>query len=81
MKIDHLNYKNMDLKSSLSNYGDTVTQIIHFKGGEKRTFHGVLTKSLKQGQFTKMQCKNGSILMINDKNVLCIEVFYEKDKK
>jgi len=71
----------MHLEASISNYSEYVTQIIHFVGGEKRTFHGVNTKSIKQGQFTKMECKNGSILMVNDKNVLCIEVFKEDNKK
>ena len=69
---------NLNLKSSLVDYSKCVTQIIHFIGGEKRTFHGVLTETIKQGQFTKMQCKNGTVLMINDKNVLCIEVFKEE---
>ena len=67
----------MDLKSSLSNYGDTVTQIIHFKGGEKRTYHGILSESIKQGQFTKLVCQDGTMIMINDDNVLCIEIFKE----
>ncbi len=69
----------LNLKSTISNYSKYVTQIIHFVGGEKRTFHGVLTETIKQGQFTKMQCKNGTVLMINDKNVLCIEIFKEED--
>tara|TARA_R100000544_G_scaffold37028_1_gene26829 strand:- start:423 stop:638 length:216 start_codon:yes stop_codon:yes gene_type:complete len=68
----------LNLKSTLSSYSKYVTQIIHFVGGEKRTFHGVLTETIKQGQFTKIQCKNGTILMVNDKNVLCIEIFKEE---
>lgn len=67
----------MNLEASIASFSEYVTQIIHFVGGEKRTFHGVSTRSIKQGQFTKMECKNGSILMINDKNVLCVEVFKE----
>ena len=66
-----------NLKSTVNEQGKTVTQIIHFIGGEKRTFHGVMTKTIKQGQFTKFELENGSIIMINDKNVLCIEVFKE----
>jgi len=69
----------LNLKSSLIDYSKCVTQIIHFIDGEKRTFHGVLTETIKQGQFTKMQCKNGTVLMVNDKNVLCIEIFKEED--
>ena len=66
-----------NLKSTVNEQGKTVTQIIHFIGGEKRTFHGVMTKTIKQGQFTKFELENGSVIMINDKNVLCIEVFKE----
>jgi len=68
----------LNLKSTISSYSKYVTQIIHFVGGEKRTFHGVLTETIKQGQFTKIQCKNGTVLMVNDKNVLCIEIFKEE---
>ena len=66
-----------NLKSTVNDQGDTVTQIIHFKGGVKRTYHGILSKSIKQGQFTKMKCKDGTMLMVNDDNVLCIEIFKE----
>ena len=66
-----------NLKSTINDQGKTVTQIIHFKGGIKRTYHGILSESIKQGQFTKMKCKDGTMLMINDSNVLCIEVFKE----
>mgnify|MGYP003642652445 FL=1 len=71
--------KDINLQSSLTSYSKCVTQIVHFIGGEKRTFHGVLTETIKQGQFTKIKCKNGTIIMINDKNVLCIEIFKEED--
>ena len=68
-----------DLKSTISHEmkSKTVTQIIHFIGGIKRTFYGILPKSLKQGQFTKFQTLDGRIIMINDENVLCVEVFEE----
>ena len=67
-----------NLKSTVNEQGETVTQIIHFVNGIKRTYHGILSKSIKQGQFTKMKCKDGTMLMINDNNVLCIEVFKEE---
>ncbi len=67
-----------NLKSTVNEYGEVVTQIIHFKGGIKRSFHGILSDSIKQGQFTKMKMKDGRMLMINDENVLCIEIFKEK---
>ena len=66
-----------NLKSTVNEQGETVTQIIHFINGVKRTYHGILSKSIKQGQFTKMKCKDGTMLMINDNNVLCIEIFKE----
>ena len=67
----------VDLESSTKKQGKWVTQIIHFKGGIKRTYHGIVSDSIKQGQFTKMLCKDGTMLMINDENVLCIEIFKE----
>jgi len=56
---------------------ETVTQIVHFKDGVKRTFNGVIPETIRQGQFTKFKLKDGSMIMINDANVLCIEVFTE----
>jgi hypothetical protein len=68
-----------DLKSSVTEVvGELTTQIIHFIGGEKRTFHNIESTTIRQGQFTKFKQKNGPWIMINDKNVLCIEVFNEK---
>lgn len=68
----------MNLKSSINSQGETVTQIIHFVGDVKRTYHGIISESVKQGQFTKLKCIDGTMIMINDKNVLCIEVFPEQ---
>ena len=65
----------MDLQSSVKKQGRYVTQIIHFVGGEKRTFENIETSVIKQGQFTKLTTADGRMIMINDKNVLCIEVF------
>tara|TARA_B100000131_G_C17606930_1_gene405976 strand:+ start:37 stop:279 length:243 start_codon:yes stop_codon:yes gene_type:complete len=66
-----------NLQSSVVEVGEYVTQIIHFVGGEKRTYHNIDSKSIRQGQFTKFRQKDGTWIMINDKNVLCIEVFEE----
>ena len=57
-----------------------MTQIIHFKDGVKRTFSGILPDTLKQGQYTKMSTVDGRMLMVNDDNVLCIEVFAEGEE-
>ena len=67
-----------NLKSSVNKLSKTVTQIIHFKGGIKRTYHGILSESIKQGQFTKMMCEDGTMLMVNDDNVLMVEIFSEE---
>lgn len=67
----------MDLQSSIKSQGEYVTQIIHFIGGEKRTFENIKSTTVKQGQFTKLSTKDGRMILINDKNVLCIEVFTE----
>lgn len=66
-----------DLQSSLREKGDYVTQIIHFVDGVKRTFEGVSTSKIKQGQMTKLELKDGRTVLVNDTNVLCIEVFSE----
>jgi len=71
--------KKIDLKSSVGDkyFTDTktVTQIVHFKDGIKRTFNGILPETIRQGQFTKFKLVDGSMILINDINVLCIEVF------
>ena len=69
----------IDLKSSVKEQGEYVTQIYHFVGGIKRTYSGIEAQSIRQGQFTKFYLKDGTWVMVNDKNVLCIEVFEEKD--
>jgi len=69
---------NINLQSSVNIQGKYVTQIIHFVGGVKRTYHGIDTESIKQGQYTKMKLKDGSMLVVNDVNVLAIEVFSEE---
>ena len=68
-----------DLKSSVKEQGKYVTQIFHFVGGVKRTYDGIESDTIRQGQFTKFKCKNGAMVMINDANVLMIEVFPEDD--
>tara|TARA_R110001632_G_scaffold216968_1_gene345452 strand:+ start:275 stop:481 length:207 start_codon:yes stop_codon:yes gene_type:complete len=67
----------VNLQSTINEQGNYVTQIIHFVGGIKRTYHGIETSSIKQGQFTKFKCKDGTMIVVNDANVLCIEVFKE----
>ena len=68
----------ISLKSSITKKGKYVSQVLHFVGGEKRTFNYVDTDSIKQGQFTKFETKDGRLVMINDKNILCIEIIKEE---
>ena len=73
----------IDLKSSVGDKyfpskNKSITQIVHFVGGEKRTFSGVISETIRQGQFTKFLCKNGAMVMINDSNVLMVETFEEE---
>jgi len=74
-----LKNKMVSLKSSITAKGKYVSQILHFVGGEKKTFNGVDTTSIKQGQFTKFETKDGRLVMVNDKNVLCIEIIKEDE--
>ena len=69
----------MNLLSHSQEGGEVVTQIIHFVGGIKRTYDGIKSDSIRQGEFTKFKCKNGALVMINDVNVLMIEVFPEDE--
>ena len=71
--------KMVSLKSSIITKGRYVSQILHFVGGEKRTFNNVDTHSIKQGQFTKFETADGRLVMVNDKNVLCIEIITEEN--
>ena len=70
-----------NLKSSITVKGRYVSQILHFINGEKRTFTNVDSHSIKQGQFTKFKTKDERLIMVNDKNILCIEIISEEDDK
>lgn len=67
----------IDLKSSISKKGNKVTQIITCVSGVKKTIKGILPKTIEQGQFTKFETEDGRMILINDANVFCIEVFSE----
>ncbi len=68
----------INLQSTVNQMGETVSQIIHFSKGNKRTFEGVITSTLKQGEFTKMKTVDGRMIMINTANVDCIEIFNQQ---
>ena len=67
----------MNLKSSVSQKGRLVTQIITFVGGYKKTVESVKTETIKQSEFTHMETEDGRLILVNPKNVLMIEVFKE----
>ena len=67
------------LLSSVTKEGKYVTQIIHFKGGYRKTIHGVDTISIETGKFTKFNCKDGRFVLVNDDNVLMVECFKEEE--
>lgn len=67
----------MNLLSSAERKGNLVTQIITCTSGIKKTFRGIKTKTIEQGQFTKFETEDGRLIMVNDNNVFTIEVFKE----
>jgi len=68
-----------NLESSVTKQGKYVTQIIHFKGGYRKTIRHIDTDSIEQGQFTKFFTKEGRMILIHDPNVLMVEVFQENN--
>lgn len=78
LKMEKEKNKNLDLRSSVAKAGKVVTQILHFSHGNKRTISGILTNTIKQGEFTKFQLLDGRMVMINTANVDMIEIFKEE---
>jgi hypothetical protein len=70
----------MNLKSSANKQGKVVTEIIHFSDGSKKTIEGILTETIRQGQFTQFMLTDGRLIYINDRNVNMIEVFKGGEK-
>lgn len=64
----------MSLKSSVEAKGDTVTQIIGFTSGQKKTWHGIITNSIEQSEFTRFDLVDGRRVYINTANVNWFEV-------
>ena len=58
-----------NLLSSVAKEGKYVTQIIHFKDGQRKTIHGIISSSIETGKFTKFYCKDGRMIMINMKEI------------
>jgi hypothetical protein len=68
-----------NLKSTVNKMGKSVTQVFHFEGNEKLTYEGLLPETIKEGEMTKIMCRDGRMLLINRKKLLLVEVFDEKD--
>jgi hypothetical protein len=60
--------------SSVEQVGDIVTEIITFSSGNKKTFEGVIAKTITQGEFTNFYLTDGRRIFINTKNVDFFEV-------
>jgi len=69
--------KSVNLQSSAGRKGKTVTQIVTCVTGIKKTFRGVRTETIENGQMTKYETEDGRLIMVNDRNVFCVEVFAE----
>lgn len=67
----------VNLKSSVGKQGKTVTQIITNLNGIKKTFRGIKTETIEQGEFTHFETTDGRLVLINTKNTSWIEVFKE----
>lgn len=68
----------MNLKSSVNKKGKKVTQIVTCFSGIKKTFRGVYSESIEQGEMTHFETEDGRLVLINTKNVAWVEVFKEK---
>ena len=73
--INELEEMKTNLLSSVNKEGKYVTQIVHFKDGQRKTIHGIISSSIETGKFTKFNCKDGRMIMVNDDNVNMIETF------
>lgn len=69
----------MNLLSSAQRKGKTVTQILINNTGAKKTYHGVKTETIEQGEFTKFDLEDGRMIMVNTPNTWVIEVHSEKE--
>lgn len=62
-------------RNSIKAKGKLVKQVITFRGGYKTTFKNVKTETIEQGKFTHFETEDGRLVLINDANVFCVEVF------
>jgi hypothetical protein len=62
------------LHSSVEEKGDIVTIILQFSHGNKKTFPGVITKTITQSEFTRFDLTDGRKVYIHTKNVDWFEI-------
>ena len=64
--------------SSVQKKGKTVTQIIIFSNGNTKTFKGVKSETIVQGEFTQFDLTDGRRIYIHTRNVDFFEVIAEE---
>lgn len=67
----------MTAQSSVEQLGETVTQIICFKSGHKKTWKGVISNSIEQSEFTRFDLESGRRVYVNTNDVEWFEVIQE----
>jgi len=67
-----------NLRSTVNNMGELVTQIIISNTGTTKTYKNVISSTIEEGKFVKMKLKDGRMIMVNTSNVFIVEVFKQK---
>jgi len=67
--------------SSVYRIAKRTKQIFHFVGDVKRTFSGIMTDEILEGEMLKLFLEDGRMLIINKKNLLMTEVFSDEAVK
>jgi hypothetical protein len=65
----------MNLKSSAERKGKVVTEVIIGTSGIKKTYRGIKTETIEQGEFTKFELEDGRMIMVNTVNVMFVEIY------
>lgn len=68
------------LKSSVEEKGEIVKKCLQFAGGNKKTFKGVITRTIQQSEFTRFDLEDGRRVFINPRNVDWFEVVKDKGR-
>ena len=68
------------MKSNIEDVGEVVTQIISFKSGEKKTVKHVISKTISQSEFTRMDMTDGRRFSAHTCEVNWFESIPEEDE-